>query len=108
VIPTPAPARPVDLAGWQKRKGISLAVVAAATNISLRYLEAIERRNFRGLPGGAYGLGYIRQYAQAIHSDVDRLVQDYRAARPEETSEPEPQPSRAWLPRLWNRLRSLC
>jgi cytoskeletal protein RodZ len=95
--------RPVDLTGWRKKKGVSLSEIAAATKISLRYLEAIEREKFRSLPGGAYGLGYIRQYAEAIHYDVDRLVERYRVA----TSEPPPPPPDKWIRRLWSRIRQL-
>ncbi|HEX3744096.1 MAG TPA: helix-turn-helix domain-containing protein [Bryobacteraceae bacterium] len=97
-------ARPVDLTGWRNRKGISLSAIAAATKISERYLEAIEREKFASLPGGAYGLGYIRQYAQAIHYDVDRLEERYRAATAEPARQQAPEP---WTRRIWQRLRSL-
>jgi len=107
MIPTQAPARPVDLTGWRKRNGISLSAIAAATKISVRYLEAIERGKFRSLPGGAYGLSYIRQYAEAIHYDVDRLVEYYRVERPEESSTAAPQPPDTWIRRVWLRVRSL-
>lgn len=100
----PTPARSVDLTGWRKRNGISLSAIAAATKISERYLEAIERGKFASLPGGAYGLGYIRQYAQAIHYDADYLVERYRAA----VSEPAPPPAPdKWTRRMWQRIRSL-
>ena len=107
MMPSQAPARPVDLTGWRKRNGISLAAIAAATKISVRYLEAIERGKFRHLPGGAYGLSYIRQYAQAIHYDADRLVEYYRVVRSEETFAPAPDPPGTWISRVWVRIRSL-
>jgi len=87
----PKSARPVDLTSWRKKNGISLSAIAEATKISQRYLEAIERGKFRSLPGGAYGVGYIRQYAEAIHYDPGRLIERYRAATSEPTSEPPPQ-----------------
>jgi len=95
----------IDLAGWRKKNGLSLSAIAASTKISVRYLEDIEHGKFGSLPGGAYGLGYIRQYAQAIHYDVDRLVERYRAA----TSEPaQPQAPEKWTIRFWRRIRSLA
>jgi cytoskeletal protein RodZ len=100
-----ASARPVDLTGWRKKKGISLSAIAAATKISERYLDAIERGKFASLPGGAYGLGYIRQYAEAIHYDVDRLVERYRVAVSEP---PPPPPPDNWTRRVWQRIRSLA
>ena len=96
----PKSARSIDLIGWRQKKGISLSAIAAATKISERYLEAIERGKFRSLPGGAYGVGYIRQYAQAIHYDPDRLIERYRAS----TSEPQPQQPDTWTRRLLRRL----
>jgi cytoskeleton protein RodZ len=90
----------MDLVNWRKKKGISLSAIAAATKISERYLEAIEHGKFRSLPGGAYDVGYIRQYAQAIHYDPDRLIERYRAA----TSEPQSQEPETWTSRLRRRL----
>lgn len=97
--------RPADLTGWRKRNGISLSAIAAATKISVRYLEAIEHGKFNSLPGGAYGLGYIRQYAEAIHYDVDRLVERYRVAVSEPA--PPPPPPDKLIRRVWRRIRSL-
>ena len=96
---------PADLTGWRKKNGISLSAIAAATKISVRYLEAIERGKFRSLPGGAYGIGYIRQYAEAIHYDVERLMESYRVAM----SEPAPPPGEPdrLMGRVWRRIRSL-
>jgi len=104
-MPRPTPARPVDLTGWRKKKGISLSAIASATKISERYLEAIECGQFRILPGGAYGVGYIRQYAQAIHYDADRLIERYRAAITEPS---QPAPPDKWTRRMWQRIRSLA
>lgn len=101
----PTSTRPIDVSSWRKKNGISLSAISAATKISERYLEAIERGKFRSLPGGAYGLGYIRQYAEAIHYDVDYLVERYRAA----TSEPQaPKPPDRWTLRVWRRIRSIA
>jgi cytoskeletal protein RodZ len=63
----------------------------------VRYLEAIERGKFHTLPGGAYGLSYVRQYAQAIHCDPDELIEQYR----EQMSEPVPPPADPWTRKVW-------
>jgi cytoskeletal protein RodZ len=98
------PAGSVDLIGWRKRNGVSLSAIAAATKISLRYLEAIERGKFNVLPGGAYGVNYVRQYAEAIHYDAGMLVEQYR----EETAEPELPPVDTLMQRVWRRVCSLA
>jgi len=100
MVPGSVHARPVDLTGWRKRNGVSLSAIASATKISVRYLEAIERGKFSILPGGAYGVNYVRQYAEAIHYDAQVLVEHYR----EETCEPETPPSDPWVRRIWRRV----
>ena len=52
----------LGLATIRKNRGISLNQIAESTKISVRSLEAIERGDFRKLPGGIYNTSYIRQY----------------------------------------------
>ena len=62
----------------RKNRGVSLEEIAKATKISVRSLEAIERGDFRKLPGGIYNTSYIRQYARAIDYDEGILLDYYR------------------------------
>ena len=108
MISKPQPICPSDLIGWRKRNGISLPAIAATTKISLRYLEAIEAGQFQRLPGGAYTISYLRQYAQAIHYDVNDLVESYRALlKSEAAAEPAPPHRDTWAGRVWDYLRAL-
>ena len=86
--PLRQPLRPADLVGWRNRNRISLAAIAEKTKIGIRYLEAIECGKFRDLPGGTYDISYLRQYAQAIHFDADRLVELYRTSTKKDVSTP--------------------
>jgi cytoskeletal protein RodZ len=43
----------------------------------VRALEAIERGDFRKLPGGIYNTSYIRQYARAIDYEESILLEFY-------------------------------
>jgi cytoskeletal protein RodZ len=91
------PEFPKDLVEHRRRNGIALERVAAATRIGLPYLEAIERGDFRKLPGGVYNVSYIRQYARATGYDEESLLGYYREiASPAEP--PFPRPAAA-LPR---------
>lgn len=74
----------LSLATIRHNRGISLRQIAEATKISIRSLEAIERGDFRKLPGGIYNTSYIRQYARAIDYDESALLDFYKR----ETSEP--------------------
>ncbi len=56
---------------------ITLREISEATKISLRYLEALERNDFRHLPGGVFNKGFIRAYAQYIGVDAEAMVTAY-------------------------------
>jgi cytoskeletal protein RodZ len=92
---------------------ISLREIAEATKINLRYLDALERDDFRHLPGGVFNKGFVRAYAQFIGIDPDSMVNAYldeenrqqsRAARTggavAPVAETEP-PPRSFVGRLW-------
>jgi len=70
----------LGLANIRRNRGISLDQIAATTKISVRSLEAIERGDFRKLPGGIYNTSYLRQYARAIDYDESRLLAYYANA----------------------------
>jgi cytoskeletal protein RodZ len=79
----------LGLAPIRRNRGISLEQIAASTKISVRCLDAIERGDFRKLPGGIYSTSYIRQYARAIDYDESAILEVYQrqmagenAARP--------------------------
>src|SRR5215813_3780770 len=67
----------LGLATIRQNRGISLEQIAASTKISVRLLEAIERGEFRKLPGGIYNTSYIRQYARAIDYDESAILTVY-------------------------------
>jgi len=80
----------LGLATIRKNRGITLEQIASLTKIGVRTLEAIERGEFRKLPGGIYDTNYIRQYARAIDYDEDAILAEYLRTRAE-TSVAEPQ-----------------
>lgn len=62
--------------------GLSLAEVAAKTNIRRAYLEALEADRYEALPGAAYQVGFLRNYAAALGLEPGSVLQQWR----EETS----------------------
>jgi cytoskeletal protein RodZ len=56
---------------------ISLREISEATKINLRYLDALERDDFRHLPGGVFNKGFVRAYAQFIGIDPEAMVTAY-------------------------------
>ena len=66
-----------QLAEARTQLGLSIRQIALTTRIASRYLEAIERGDFKKLPGGIYTTSYLRQYARAIHYPESELVAYY-------------------------------
>jgi len=96
---------------------ISLREISEATKINLRYLDALERDDFRHLPGGVFNKGFVRAYAQFIGIDGESMVMAYleeegrqlaRSQRVgagtttvvEPTPPPRPLGGRWWVPAL--------
>jgi cytoskeleton protein RodZ len=92
---------------------ISLREIAEATKINLRYLDALERDDFRHLPGGVFNKGFVRAYAQFIGIDPETMVTAYldeerrqqaRVARVGAQPAPAPEaeiPARSLGARVW-------
>jgi cytoskeletal protein RodZ len=80
----------LGLSTIRTNRGVSLEQIAQSTKIGVRLLEAIERGDFRKLPGGIYSTSYIRQYARAIEYDEAAILELYRAemARSDGTADP--------------------
>src|SRR5579862_9468028 len=69
----------------REMRGVSLEEISAATKISMRFLESIEREDFSKLPGGIFSRSFIRSYARYLGLDEDRMVADFQlAAQPQE------------------------
>ena len=70
------------------KKGVSLDQASRETNISVRFLEALETENFVGFPGETYITGFIRNYAGYLDLDVQEMLSLYRAFKIQEQPVP--------------------
>jgi cytoskeleton protein RodZ len=61
----------------REMRGVSLDEISAATRISTRFLEAIEKDQWELLPGGVFNRGFIRSIARFLGLDEDSLVAEY-------------------------------
>jgi len=66
-----------ELRRERELREITLREVSDATKISLRYLEALDRNDFKHLPGGVFNRGFVRAYAQYIGVDPEQMVTAY-------------------------------
>jgi len=61
----------------REERGISISEVAEQTRISSLYLEAIEKDDYKTLPGGIFNKGFVRSYAKYVGIDEQEALQDY-------------------------------
>ncbi len=66
-----------ELKQQREARGKSLEEISQVTNIAIRFLHAIERDDYRELPGELYNRSFIRQFARAIGYDETRALQLY-------------------------------
>jgi transcriptional regulator with XRE-family HTH domain len=58
-------------------RGVSLREMADATKIGLRFLQAIEQDRLDILPGGMFPRAFVRQYANYLGLEPDKLAADF-------------------------------
>ena len=62
----------------REAKGVDLARVERDTKIRERYLSALERGEYRELPGSVYSKGFLRNYGAYLGLDPEYLIDLYR------------------------------
>jgi cytoskeletal protein RodZ len=76
--PSPLPER---LYAARERKGVDLYRAERDTKIRARYLSALERGEYKELPGDVYTKGFLRNYALYLGLDPDEVVGQWRRER---------------------------
>lgn len=77
----PAPSLPERLLAARERKGVDLYRAERDTKIRARYLGALERGEYRELPGAVYTKGFLRNYALYLGLDPDEILVQWRRER---------------------------
>src|SRR5215210_9275075 len=80
------PSLPDRLAAARERKGVDLVRAERETKIRVRYLSALERGDYRDLPGAVYTKGFLRNYAIYLNLDPDDVLRQWRRERGEATA----------------------
>src|SRR5215208_141884 len=82
----PGPSLPDRLAAARERKGVDLVRAERDTKIRVRYLSALERGDYRDLPGAVYTKGFLRNYAIYLGLDPEDVLRQWRRERGEQTA----------------------
>lgn len=77
----PGPGLPERLLTARERKGVDLYRAERDTKIRARYLAALERGDYRELPGAVYTKGFLRNYALYLGLDPDDVLLQWRRER---------------------------
>ena len=83
-------------------KELTFDQISRDTNISIRYLEALEAENFSVFPGEPYVIGFLKNYGAYLDLDIQKLISLYRALCIQEQPVPVEQllKPRSKLPRI--------
>lgn len=79
----PAVTLPDRLVAARERKGVDLYRAERDTKIRARYLAALERGDYRELPGNVYTKGFLRNYALYLGLDPDDVLAQFHRERGE-------------------------
>jgi len=83
----------------REAKGWTFDYISRETNISTRYLEALEREDFSCFPGEPYVKGFLKNYGEYLGINGEELLSLYRSIKLQEQPVPVEQllkgPSRA-------------
>ena len=81
LLPEPTASLPERLLEARERKGVDLYRAERDTKIRARYLAALERGDYRELPGAVYTKGFLRNYALYLGLDPDDVLLQWRRER---------------------------
>ncbi|MDR2731487.1 MAG: helix-turn-helix domain-containing protein [Treponema sp.] len=68
----------------REEKGLGFDQVSRDTNISIRFLESLEKENFSDFPGEPYLVGFLKNYSNYLELDVQKMLSLYRAIKIQE------------------------
>ncbi len=97
--PEPSPPEPsfetvgMELAAARLARGLTPEDIEAAVLVKAEYVEAIEAGDHRRMPGGPYGVGFVRTYARYLGLDDEAIARRYRAETAPKTDAPRLTPS---------------
>jgi cytoskeletal protein RodZ len=81
---------PERLLAAREAKGVDLYRAERDTKIRARYLGALERGDYRELPGSVYTKGFLRNYALYLGLDPDEILVQWRRERGDGAAQSEP------------------
>jgi len=72
----------------REEKNLTYSEVSKETNITMRYLEALEKEDFSLFPGEPYALGFLKNYGEYLGLNLEELNFLYRSLKIQEQPAP--------------------
>ena len=72
----------------REERGLSFDYISRETNISTRYLEALEKEDFSPFPGEPYVLGFLKNYGEYLGLNPEELQSLYNSLKMREQPVP--------------------
>ncbi len=72
----------------RESRKLTLRDVSRETNITPRFIEALENEDYSQFPGETYALGFLRNYADHLNLDTEHLLNLYRGLQIDQTQAP--------------------
>ena len=72
----------------REEKAVDLEIIARETSITQEYLEALEKEDVSAFPGEPYLVGFLKNYAEYLEVDVNRVITLYHAKKIQEAPPP--------------------
>src|SRR5512138_2221941 len=70
----------------REEQGLTLEKVFEATRIRVQYLKALEADDLSAMPSPVQARGYLRNYAEYLGLDVERVLDELRAGHVQEAA----------------------
>jgi cytoskeletal protein RodZ len=65
----------------RNEKGLSIEQISHDTNITTRYIQALEDENYGVFPGEPYVIGFLKNYSAYLELEVQKILSLYKAFR---------------------------
>lgn len=82
----------------RESRKLSIRDVARETNMTPKYIEALEAEDYSQFPGETYTTGFLRSYAEYLNLDSDHILNLYRGIQIDQSQSPVEELTRSTRP----------
>lgn len=84
----------------RENKGYSIREVSEKTNITPKFIEALEEEDYSAFPSETYTIGFLRSYAEFLNFDPDEIVKEYKGLKLQNSDSPLEELTKATKPKF--------